>query len=70
MLFAVDRFANVRSSADGGQGWQIIGALETPPEALLATSDGSLHAAVRGGKLLSSQDGGRSWSERFRFESP
>lgn len=46
--------------------WLRRGQIGGEPAALEATSDGQLLAALHDGAVLSSADGGRSWTPRFR----
>lgn len=56
------------ASTDNGDTWQRRGTLGGQPEALLATSDNRLAAAVSGVGILTSQDEGRTWDVRYRTD--
>ncbi|HUP68452.1 MAG TPA: hypothetical protein VM142_01430 [Acidimicrobiales bacterium] len=51
-------------SGDGSGGWERRGELGGRPAALLV-ADGNAYAAVEGGGILESGDGGRTWSPRY-----
>jgi photosystem II stability/assembly factor-like uncharacterized protein len=52
-------------SADSGAGWQAVGSLGGPPEALLANG-GTLYAAVHESGIYRSDDGGVTWHLYYR----
>lgn len=56
----------VQASTDAGDTWEVRGALEGRPEALLATDD-ALYAAAMDRGILRSEDGGRTWDEAVRI---
>lgn len=58
----------IHRSGDG-QRWERVGTLPGPAEALLADG-GRLYAAVSGVGILSSEDGGRSWTSLYRAPPP
>jgi photosystem II stability/assembly factor-like uncharacterized protein len=63
-IVGVDPDGAVHSSTDGGLTWQRGGNLGAAPEALTATGDGEVFAAVEGG-ILYSTDGGRTFTVRY-----
>lgn len=52
-------------STDGGTSWGRRGELGGPPEALTAVDGRHIYAAVGGGVVVSSGDGGRSFDTRY-----
>lgn len=67
-LFLVDGAGAVRVSEDGGAGSRVVGNLGAPARALTAQDARRLWAATERG-LLSSSDGGATWSARFRLSA-
>ncbi len=63
-IVGVDPDGAVHSSTDGGLTWQPGGNLGAAPEALTATGDGGVFAAVEGA-ILYSTDGGRTFTVRY-----
>lgn len=53
----------VTVSRDGGGSWERMGDLGGDPAAATAGAHGSLIVALHDGRIVSSGDGGRSWSE-------
>jgi hypothetical protein len=68
VLWGVTAAGALFRSGDGGASWQQAGALAGQPEALLADG-GRLYAAVHGGGIALSDDGGRTWRVRYREPS-
>ncbi|MDP9403383.1 MAG: hypothetical protein M3P85_08615 [Actinomycetota bacterium] len=63
-LWGVGVDGTVFVSGDGSGGWERRGELGGRPAALLA-ADGTPYAATEEGAILSSRDGGRTWSARY-----
>jgi hypothetical protein len=63
-LYLVDATGTVSRSRDGGGSFTAAGSTGGPPEALLATDVEELYAAVHGGGVVASSDGGASWRTR------
>jgi photosystem II stability/assembly factor-like uncharacterized protein len=55
----------VHASTDDGQNWEQRGRLDTAPHALTAAGGGDVYVAVDGA-ILTSDDGGRSFTVRYR----
>jgi photosystem II stability/assembly factor-like uncharacterized protein len=51
----------VMASSDGGKTFKRAGDIGAPPEAF-GSGDGTVLAAVAGGRVFSSSDDGKSWS--------
>jgi hypothetical protein len=64
-LYGLDGDGLLHVSADGGGTWQSRGSVGGAPEAL-TVADGRLHAAVTGGGIVSSADGGTTWTTTYR----
>lgn len=62
-LWGLGSDGTVFVSGDGSGGWERRGELGGGPAALLV-ADGTAYAAVEGGDILESDDGGRTWSPR------
>lgn len=63
-LFGVDALGTVHMSEDDGATWTSRASVGAPPEAM--TVDGrTMHVAVRGGGILTSTDGGASFTPRY-----
>lgn len=60
-IFIVNAAGDVSMSADGGSTWSRRGSLGAPPAAMLAVSPARVVAADHDGRILESNDGGRSW---------
>lgn len=67
-LFLVDGTGSVKVSEDGGASSRVVGSLGARPRALTARDDRRLWAATERG-VLSSTDGGVTWTERFRLSA-
>lgn len=68
-LYGVTRDGTVQVSADGGARWAARGTMGGEPEALAVDArDGTetLYAASSSGGLVSSRDGGRTFTTRYR----
>jgi photosystem II stability/assembly factor-like uncharacterized protein len=63
-LYVVDRRGSVATSSNGGKTFRPVGEIGAQPEAFSAAEPRELYAAVAGGKVLSSTDGGASWRTR------
>ena len=61
-LFSIDRNGIVRVSPDGGNRWDERGDIGGLPSEVAAGRQNELLAAVVGGKVRRSRDGGRTWS--------
>jgi hypothetical protein len=60
-LYLVKGQGDVMVSRDIGRRWKRIGAIGGQPAAFLAQTGRVLYAAVHGGSIVRSRDGGRSW---------
>jgi BNR/Asp-box repeat protein len=63
-LYLVDADGVVSRSADGGRTFKRSGSVGTQAEAFSANGQRELYAAVHGGKVVMSADGGQSWRTR------
>ncbi|WP_372790140.1 F510_1955 family glycosylhydrolase [Paraconexibacter sp.] len=63
-LYLVDGQGAVMRSADAGRTFRQVGEVGSQPQAFIATSARELYAAVQGGVVLMSSDGGASWRTR------
>jgi hypothetical protein len=63
-LFLVDGRGAVARSHDGGREFERTGTIGARPEAFAANGPGELYAAVHGGEVRMSTDGGRTWTMR------
>ena len=61
-LYSVDRNGGVRISTDGGRRWDDRGEVGGLPSEVATGRGGELLAAIVGGKIRRSKDGGRTWS--------
>lgn len=60
-LYLVTADGDVLVSTDAGRDWTRVGAIGGQPAAFLAQTPSELYAAVHGGSIVRSRDGGRSW---------
>lgn len=67
-LFLVDATGSVKVSEDSGASSHVVGSLGARPRALAAQDGKRLWAATERG-VLSSPDGGVTWTERFRLSA-
>ncbi len=67
VLYGVDVDGAVHASADGGSTWATRGSAGGPPEAVTVHPDRTqtVYAALRGGRVVVSEDGGRTFVERY-----
>jgi hypothetical protein len=63
-LYLVDGEGAVSRSDDGGRRFEAAGSVGAPPEAFAADGPGELYAAVHGGEVRMSTDGGATWTVR------
>jgi len=63
-LYLVDGSGQVSRSSDGGREFEQAGSIGTQPEAFSANGARELYAAVHGGEVVTSGDGGASWETR------
>jgi hypothetical protein len=63
-LYLVDADGNVLRSADTGREFEQVGTVGAQPEAFAAAGEQELYAAVHGGKVVTSADGGATWRTR------
>jgi photosystem II stability/assembly factor-like uncharacterized protein len=63
-LYLLDAQGEIHVSSDGGRRWQGVGAIGGQPAALVAEGERELYAALPGGTVMRSTDGGASWSTR------
>ena len=63
-LYLVEGDGTVSRSSDGGREFERAGSLGAQPEAFAANGARELYAAVHGGEVRMSTDGGRTWSMR------
>jgi hypothetical protein len=63
-LYLVQGDGTVSRSADGGRQFGRVGTIGTQPEAFTADGAHDLYAAVHGGEVLASGDGGANWQTR------
>ena len=61
-LYSVDRNGAVSKSANGGRSFDKVGDIGGLPSEVTTGRGGELLAAVVGGKVVRSRDGGRKWS--------
>lgn len=64
-LLLVDGRGDVLRSGDGARSWTRIGRVQGVPSAFTATDERRLFLAVHDGPLLSSVDGGSTWTTRL-----
>ncbi len=64
-LYRADADRSVSTSSDGGVTWHVVGRLPGLPGKLVETAAGTLYAALTEGTVVTSQNGGRSWSTLF-----
>jgi hypothetical protein len=60
-LYLVTADGTVLMSKNAGRNWSRVGAIGGQPAAFLAQTARELYAAVHGGGIVRSRDGGRSW---------
>jgi len=60
-LYSLDRNGKLRVSRNGGERFEDAGDVGGLPSELTTGPDGTLYAAVVGGKIRKSADGGKSW---------
>jgi DNA-binding beta-propeller fold protein YncE len=63
-LYLVDGNGQVSRSTDGGREFERAGSVGAQPEAFAANGERELYAAVHGGEIVMSGDGGASWKTR------
>lgn len=63
-LYLVDGNGQVSRSADGGREFERTGSVGAQPEAFAANGPRELYAAVHGGEVVMSTDGGAGWETR------
>jgi hypothetical protein len=63
-LYLIDADGNVSRSADAGRDFKRVGTLGAQPEAFAANGARELYAAVHGGEVVMSSDGGANWRTR------
>lgn len=63
-LYLVDADGAVSRSPDGGRQFKRVGEVGAQPEAFAANGGRELYAAVQGGEVLMSNDGGQGWRTR------
>jgi len=63
-LYLVDGDGTVSRSTDGGRQFERMGSVGAQPEAFAANGGRELYAAVHGGKVVMSTDGGQRWRTR------
>jgi hypothetical protein len=61
-LYSIDRNGGVRVSSDGGRSWDERGELGGLPSEVTAGRQNELLAAVVGGRIRRSRDGGQTWA--------
>jgi hypothetical protein len=64
-MVGVNPEGRVYVSADGVESWNSSGELGGSPEALTATSATDIYAAISGGAIVASTDGGRTFEPRY-----
>jgi photosystem II stability/assembly factor-like uncharacterized protein len=57
----VDAAGKVMASSDGGEQFEAAGTIGAPPEAF-GSGEGRVLAAVGGGRVLASDDAGKTWT--------
>jgi len=73
-LLAAARVNQIFVSADGGAAWQLV--YTNPSQAIVTdiafdvVKSNDLYASISSGELLSSKDGGKTWSQLTKFEYP
>jgi hypothetical protein len=65
-LYLVEGDGTVSRSDDGGRTFDRAGTVGAQPEAFAADGDRELYAAVHGGEVLASGDGGANWRTRAK----
>jgi hypothetical protein len=60
-LYLVEGTGDVSLSVNGGHDWKRVGTTGAQPAAFFAHTGGDLYAALHGGAIVRSRDGGRSW---------
>jgi len=63
-LYLVEGDGTVSRSDDGGREFRRAGSVGAQPEAFAAAGEQELYAAVHGGKVVTSADGGATWRTR------
>jgi hypothetical protein len=63
-LYLVDSDGTVSRSSGGGREFSRVGSVGAQPEAFAANGERELYAAVHGGEVLASSDGGANWRTR------
>jgi hypothetical protein len=63
-LYLVDADGTVSRSSDGAREFSRVGSVGVQPEAFAANGERELYAAVHGGEVLVSSDGGANWRTR------
>ncbi len=63
-LYLVEANGGVSRSTDGGRQFRRVGEVGAQPEAFAANGARELYAAVHGGEVVMSDDGGQSWRTR------
>jgi photosystem II stability/assembly factor-like uncharacterized protein len=66
-LYAVGRDGKVRRTSDDGRKWEERGTVGSGPRELIADARGELFAAVTGGEVRASRDGGATWKAVTRI---
>jgi hypothetical protein len=62
-LYRIDASGGVQVSEDGGQSWKPAGNAGGSPSTITVDAKGRLYAALAGGSIVRSADGGRSFRE-------
>jgi BNR/Asp-box repeat len=60
-LYRSDVGGTIMRSADGGETWEEVGAVDTTVNELASDREGALYASVPGGEVRRSTDGGATW---------
>ena len=63
-LYLVGGDGMVSRSPDGGRTFERVGEVGGQPEAFMADGSRELYAAIHGGRIVMSDDGGRAWRVR------
>lgn len=64
-IVGADPDGQIHVSTDAAQSWQQRGELGGQPQALAAVTDTDIYAAVGGGTIMASTDGGRTFATRY-----